>query len=107
MKKPLEAKTIEVQEPPATTENKIRYEEKKVNEKKIRKISNRVKALEHEIEGIEEEISKMDELLMNPDNITGMQVYEDYEKLKSRLDESLASWEKQTTALEKAMGKRN
>ena len=49
----------------------------------------------------------MDELLMNPDNITGMQVYEDYEKLKSMLDESLTSWEKQTTALEKAMGKRN
>ncbi len=97
----------EVQEPPAITDNKIRYEEKKVNEKKIRKISNRVKALEREIEEIEEELSKMDELLMNPDNITGMQVYEDYEKLKSRLDEALSSWEKQTTSLEKAMGKRN
>ena len=78
-----------------------------MDEKKIRKISNRVKALEREIEGLEEELAKMDALLMNPDNITGMQVYEDYEKLKSRLDESLTSWEKQTTALEKAMGKRN
>ena len=106
-KKNVAAKPVEVQEPAATKDNKIRYEEKKVNEKKIRKISNRVKALEREIEGLEEELSKMDELLMNPDNITGMQVYEDYEKLKSRLDESLTSWEKQTTALEKAMGKRN
>lgn len=89
------------------TDNKARYEEKKVNEKKIRKISNRVKALEHEIEQIEEELANMDKLLMNPDNISGMQVYEDYERLKSRLDETMFSWEKQTLALEKVQAKRN
>lgn len=89
------------------TDNKARYEEKKVNEKKIRKISNRVKALEHEIEQIEEELANMDKLLMNPDNISGMQVYEDYERLKSRLDETMLSWEKQTLALEKVQAKRN
>lgn len=89
------------------TDNKARYEEKKVNEKKIRKISNRVKALEHEIEQIEEELANMDKLLMNPDNISGMQVYEDYERLKSRLDETMSSWEKQTLALEKVQAKRN
>jgi len=89
------------------TNNKARYEEKKVQEKKIRKISNRVKALEHEIEQIEEELAKKDELLMNPDNISGMQVYEDYERLKSRHDEALSSWEKQILMLEKVQGKRN
>ncbi len=87
--------------------NKERYEEKKALEKKIRKVSNRVKSLEHEIEGIEEELARMDELLMNPDNITGMQIYETYEQLRSKHDEALASWEKQTLLLEKMTAKRN
>ena len=89
-----------------TPSNKVRYEEKKALEKKIRKVANRVKSLEHEIEQIEEELSKMDEKLMNPNNITGMQVYEDYEQLKVRHDETLASWEKQILLLEKVSGKR-
>jgi len=90
----------------AKASNKLEYEEKKVQEKKIRKIANRVKALEHEIEQIENEISKMDEMLMNPDNIEGMHVYEAYEQLKLKLDEALSSWEKQTVLLEKLSAKR-
>jgi len=86
--------------------NKLQYEERKALEKKIRKISNRVKALEREVEEIEAELAKMDEMLMNPDNIKGMQVYEDYEKLKTRHDEALANWEKQTIQLEKTEARR-
>ena len=86
--------------------NKMQYAEKKEHEKKIRKIANRVKSLEHEIEQIEEELSKMDEMLMNPDNIKGMEVYEEYEQLKKKHDEALASWEKQNLLLEKVEGKR-
>ena len=98
-------KVKDLQEPNKQS-NKAQYEEKKKEEKKIRKISNRVKGLEHEIEEIEEELSKMDKLLMNPDNIDGMHVYEAYEQLKLKLDEALASWEKQTLLLEKVSGKR-
>jgi len=97
---------LDVQEP-AIQSNKELYVEKKQEEKKIRKIANRVKGLEHEIEQIEEELSRMDKLLMNPENIDGMQVYEVYEQLKIKHDEALASWEKQTLLLEKATGKRN
>ncbi len=95
----------DVQEP-SLSSNKEQYEEKKIQEKKIRKIANRVKSLEHEIESIEEELSKMDEILMNPDNIEGMHVYEAYEQLKKKHDEALASWEKQTVLLEKVSAKR-
>jgi ATP-binding cassette, subfamily F, member 3 len=91
---------------PAKQSNREQYEEKKTEEKKIRKVANRVKALEHEIEQIEEELSKMDEMLMNPDNIEGMHVYENYEQLKRKHDEALSSWEKQTLLLEKVSGKR-
>ncbi|MCD4709986.1 MAG: ATP-binding cassette domain-containing protein, partial [Bacteroidales bacterium] len=91
---------------PVKQSNREQYEEKKVQEKKIRKIANRVKSLEHEIEQIEEELAKMDEMLMNPDNIEGMHVYEAYEQLKNRHDEALSSWEKQTLLLEKVSGKR-
>jgi ATP-binding cassette subfamily F protein 3 len=92
-------------EPGAT--NKDLYKEKKDLDKKIRKISSRVKSLEHEIEKIEQELREMDEMLMNPENITGMQVYEAYEQLRVRHDEALASWEKQTLLLERATEKRN
>ena len=91
---------------PAKATNKEQYEEKKVQEKKIRKIANRVKSLEHEIEQLEEELSLMDEMLMNPDNIDGMHVYEAYEQLKIKHDEALSSWEKQTVLLEKVSAKR-
>jgi ATP-binding cassette subfamily F protein 3 len=86
--------------------NKVQYQVKKEEEKKIRKIANRVKALEHEIEQIEAELAKMDEMLMNPDNIDGMHVYETYEQLKLRHDEALSSWEKQTEMYEKLKAKR-
>jgi len=87
--------------------NKVQYEQRKALDKKIRKISNRIRSLEHEIEELEAELTRMDSMLMNPENVTGMQVYEDDEQLKARHDEALASWEKQTIQLEKVVGKRN
>jgi len=86
--------------------NKEKYEEKKVQEKKIRKINNRIRTLEHEIEEIEAKLADMDQMLMNPENITGMQVYEEYEQLRARYDETMESWEKQTLLMEKLTGKR-
>ncbi len=102
----LPAEGPEKQEYQEAPTNKRQYAEKKEQEKKIRKIANRVKSLEHEIEQIEEELSRMDEMLMNPDNIRGMEVYEEYEQLKRKHDEALASWEKQNLLLEKEEGRR-
>jgi ATP-binding cassette subfamily F protein 3 len=90
---------------PVKQSNKEQYEEKKAEEKKIRKIANRVKSLEYEIEQMEKQIAEMDEKLINPDNIEGMHVYEEYEQLRKRHDEALLSWEKQTLLLEKVSGK--
>ncbi|MDX2429473.1 MAG: ABC-F family ATP-binding cassette domain-containing protein, partial [Bacteroides sp.] len=87
-------------------DNKVQYAERKEFEKKIRKLANRVKAVEHEVEEIEAELAKMDALLMNPENISGMQVYEEYEKLKKKYDEALLNWEKQTLQLEKMEARR-
>ena len=99
-----------VEKPPGEkqerSDQKSLYEERKAVEKKIRKISNRIKALEHEIEEIEAGLSRMDAMLMNPENITGMQVYEEYEQLKKRHDEALSNWEKQTIQLEKTEARR-
>jgi ATP-binding cassette subfamily F protein 3 len=91
---------------PEDPAGRTRYEERKELERKIRKIANRVRALEHEIEEIESELARMDELLMNPDNIEGMLVYETYEQLRKRHDEALSNWEKQTLQLEKAEARR-
>ena len=94
------------EEKAAGSDHKLHYEERKALEKKIRKISNRVKALEREVEEIESALGRMNALLMNPENISGMQVYEEYEQLKKRHDEALASWEKHTLQLEKAEARR-
>ncbi len=103
---PVTLEEAEVKQTEPVLSNKELYEEKKVFDKKIRKINNRIRALEHEIEEIENKLSGMDEMLMNPGNITGMQVYEEYEQLRSTYDKAMASWEKQTLMLEKLTGKR-
>ncbi len=86
---------------------KEQYVERKTLEKKARKIASRIKSLEHEIETLEEQIAQMDRMLMDPQNIEGMQVYEEYEQLKKKHDEAFSSWEKQTRQLEKMQNKIN
>ncbi len=98
--------TNPVKEKQGDAGNKVQYEERKALEKKIRKVANRVKAVEREVEEIEVELARMDALLINPENITGMQVYEEYEQLKKRHDEALLNWEKQTLQLEKMEARR-
>ncbi len=89
---------------PASGERKLEYEERKEQEKKIRKVARRVRLLEKEIEEIEAEITQMDRLLVDPVNVTGMHVYEEYEKLRTRHDEVLEEWAKQSGLLERMKG---
>ena len=56
---------------------------------------------------METELKIMDEMLVNPDHVKSMQVYEDYEQLKSIHDKALEAWEKQTVILEKMQQRRN
>ena len=85
-------------------DGRIEYEKRKLQDKKLRKVSRRVTSLEQEIAELEAEISRMDQLLMDPANVTGMQVYEEYEKLRARHDELLEEWERQTLLLERIKG---
>ena len=82
------------------------YQAKKEHDRVIRKISGRLGRLEEEIEKLESELARMDEMLVNPENITGMHVYEDYQQLKNKHDELLLEWEKQSMLLEKASARR-
>ncbi len=106
VKEPAAKENLAVEVKQGGSDQKLQYEERKELERKIRKISSRVKAVEREVEEIETELAKMDDLLMNPDNITGMKVYEEYEQLKKKHDEALANWEKQTIQLEKMEARR-
>ena len=89
---------------PASGERKLEYQERREQEKKMRKVARRVRLLEKEIEEIEKEITQMDRLLVDPVNVTGMHVYEEYEKLRTRHDEVLEEWEKQSSLLERMKG---
>jgi len=75
------------------TDSKLKYEERKELDKKIRKAQRAVETSETRIMELEAEIEKMDQLLANPENINDQSVFEQYEKLKKDLEIEMHNWE--------------
>ncbi len=84
--------------------NKLKWEKKKLLEKGTRKISNQIKKCENNIEDIEQQIIKLDEILANPDeheNIIAQEnLYNKYDSLKKQLETEMQNWEKLSKNLE-------
>ncbi len=77
--------------------NKQNYERKKLYDKELRKIINLIKENEEQIGTLEKEISRIDNILTNPhdhkDKISTQDIYDQYGKLKNKLDEEMNRWE--------------
>ena len=77
-------------------ESKISFEQKRENDKEIRKISNQISKSEKEIERLESEIKQMDEVLMDPEKykeaIKSSDIFQKYEALKSALEKEMENW---------------
>ncbi|MFW5821546.1 MAG: ribosomal protection-like ABC-F family protein [Bacteroidota bacterium] len=81
--------------------NKLRFEEMKDLDRKLRKVENRLETTEKEIESLESELEKMDKLLARPENIENNDLFESYAKVKKRIDLKMKQWEKTHIELEK------
>ncbi len=80
------------------SEGKIKWEQKKEFNSKIRKLEKKIRQSEESIEELENKIGGMDEVLSNPDKnkelMNSQDLYNDYSQLKQMLDLEMENWEK-------------
>ncbi|MFA6403818.1 MAG: ABC-F family ATP-binding cassette domain-containing protein [Salinivirgaceae bacterium] len=86
-------KTEPDEKPKESSDNKLKYEERKELDKKIRKAQKAVEDSEEQIMNLEAEIEKMNMLLSIPENSSDHTVFEKYEKLKKDLETEMHNWE--------------
>jgi ATP-binding cassette subfamily F protein 3 len=86
------------------SENKLKYEQKKELDKKIRKLSRQIEAAEQEIERLENELSGINAKLAEPEHyqeaIRSGALYKQHGETESRLAETMEFWEKLNEELE-------
>ena len=79
------------------TENKIKWEQRKELDKKIRKVVKQIKNSESKIEKLESEIAEIDSILSNPEKnnelISSGEIYKNYNELKTHLSSEMNKWE--------------
>jgi ATP-binding cassette, subfamily F, member 3 len=84
--------------------NKLSFEEKKQQEKELKRMQNQVSKSEKEIERLEKEILAFDEKLQDPEQyksiINDASQFTRYEQLKKQLEKEMESWESLVMELE-------
>ena len=79
------------------TDNKIKWEQNKELDKKLRKVKRQIENSESTIEKLENEIVEIDSFLSNPiknnEMLSSGEVYKNYNELKSRLSSEMNKWE--------------
>ncbi|WP_321375727.1 ABC-F family ATP-binding cassette domain-containing protein [uncultured Draconibacterium sp.] len=86
-----------------TSNNKkddLSYDQKKEINRTISKLEKKVQQTEEQITELETEIEEMDKVLSAPENISDHSVFEQYEQLKSKLEETMIAWEEGHEELE-------
>jgi ATP-binding cassette subfamily F protein 3 len=81
------------EKPKESSDNKLKYEERKELDKKLRKAQKAVEESEEQIMSLEAEIEKMHDLLSIPENSSDHTLFEKYEKLKKDLESEMHRWE--------------
>ena len=79
-----------------TSNNKkddLSFDQKKEINRTISKLEKKVQQTEEQITELETEIEEMDKVLSAPENISDHSVFEQYEQLKSKLEETMIAWE--------------
>ena len=82
----------------SVSENKLRYEQKKELERKIRKINKQIESTEAEIEKLEQLLEKINTKLANPEDykeeIQSGELYKEHNTIETKLMETMTLWEK-------------
>ncbi len=83
---------------------KASYEQKKANEREIRKIEKKIAKCEEEIEAMEAQMEKLEKIIANPsldqEKMDGGDIFTAYDILKKKIREKEAEWEQSLLALE-------
>jgi ATP-binding cassette subfamily F protein 3 len=82
------------------TENKLSYEERKNQERALKKAENDVQKIETLITELEQKISTINEQLLNPSTYS-QELVDKYTALKKQLEKAEIDWEKAQETLEK------
>jgi ATP-binding cassette subfamily F protein 3 len=86
--------------PKNSQDNGLSFEERKDIGKNITKLEKRVEQTELEIALMEDELKKMDTILSSSVELTDHSIFERYDKLKAKLEETMESWEMEHKELE-------
>ena len=84
----------------------LTFEEQKEINRNIARLEKKVKTTEEEISAIEERIKDMDKTLSSSENISDHSVYDDYEKMKHKLEQVMYEWELVHEELEEWIAKK-
>ncbi|MBP1615450.1 MAG: yheS 4 [Bacteroidetes bacterium] len=89
-----------VAEPTAASENKLSYEAQKELAKKLKKQERLVADCEAEIDQIESAVAILESRMATTVGASDMALYEQHQKLKQQLEQTVEEWEKRTLELE-------
>ncbi|HPR62299.1 MAG TPA: ATP-binding cassette domain-containing protein, partial [Prolixibacteraceae bacterium] len=88
-----------LKEDKTTKSTELSFEEQKEINKEIKKAEKQVEELENKIADLEGKLAEMDKQLANPDN-ADQNLYNEYEKIKRQLDQTMYEWELSNEQLE-------
>jgi len=89
------------------TQGDISFGQKKEINRAINRLERSIILIEEKIADIEKKIEGCEHLLANPENIGSNSLYQEYDVLKSALEETMEIWEKEHTELENWKSKKN
>lgn len=81
-------------------DSKLSYQERKEQQKKIRKVQRAVEEAEKNIASLEARIKELDALLMNPENASNMELVNEYTATQAELDKENNRWMELSESLE-------
>lgn len=84
----------------------LTFEEQKEINRNIARLEKKVTTTEEDIAAIEGKIKEMDKMLSSSENISDHSVYDDYEKMKHKLEQVMYEWELVHEELEEWIAKK-
>ena len=94
----------EVKKDKFVSENKLRYEQKKEMERKVRKLNKQIETAETEIEKLELQLGEINDKLADPvkyqKEIQSGELYKEHNELEKNLNKTMELWEKLNMQLE-------
>ena len=82
------------------TESKLSYEERKEQNKKVRKLEKLVADCEKRIEKLEAQVAALETRMSTPEGASDVKLYEEHQRIKKQIAEAEEEWENASLELE-------